>query len=128
MLNPWFDTKTVTISLHTPSMDFNYYQNRARETAIYPGMGSEFTYPALGLVGEAGEIANKLKKVIRDESGVLSDDVRKSVSDELGDVLWYVAQLATEMGTDLNSIAQRNVDKLASRRDRGVIAGSGDNR
>jgi NTP pyrophosphatase (non-canonical NTP hydrolase) len=109
-------------------MDFNYYQNRARETAIYPGMGSEFTYPALGLVGEAGEIANKLKKVIRDESGVPSDDVRKSVSDELGDVLWYVAQLATEMGTDLNSIAQRNVDKLASRMDRGVIAGSGDNR
>ena len=109
-------------------MDFNYYQNRARETAIYPNMGSEFTYPALGLVGEAGEIANKLKKVIRDKSGVLSDGVRESVSDELGDVLWYVAQLATEMGTDLDTIAQRNIDKLASRKERGVIAGSGDNR
>jgi NTP pyrophosphatase (non-canonical NTP hydrolase) len=109
-------------------MDFNYYQNRARETAIYPNMGSEFTYPALGLVGEAGEIANKLKKVIRDDSGILSKVVRESVSDELGDVLWYVAQLATEMGTDLNAIAQRNIDKLASRRERGVIAGSGDNR
>jgi len=109
-------------------MDFNYYQNRARETAIYPNMGSEFTYPALGLVGEAGEIANKLKKVIRDNSGILSDDVRESVSAELGDVLWYVAQLATEMGTDLNAIAQRNIDKLASRKERGVIAGSGDNR
>jgi hypothetical protein len=109
-------------------MDFNYYQNRARETAIYPNMGSEFTYPALGLVGEAGEIANKLKKVIRDKSGVLSDEVRESVSDELGDVLWYVAQLATEMGTDLDTIAQRNIDKLSSRKERGVIAGSGDNR
>lgn len=91
-------------------------------------MGSEFTYPALGLVGEAGEIANKLKKVIRDKSGVLSDGVRESVSDELGDVLWYVAQLATEMGTDLDTIAQRNIDKLASRKERGVITGSGDNR
>lgn len=91
-------------------------------------MGSEFTYPALGLVGEAGEIANKLKKVIRDKSGVLSDEVRESVSDELGDVLWYVAQLATEMGTDLDTIAQRNIDKLSSRKERGVIAGSGDNR
>jgi NTP pyrophosphatase (non-canonical NTP hydrolase) len=109
-------------------MDFNYYQNRARETAIYPNMGSEFTYPALGLVGEAGEIANKLKKVIRDKSGVLSEEVRESVSDELGDVLWYVAQLATEMGTDLDTIAQRNIDKLSSRKERGVIAGSGDNR
>jgi NTP pyrophosphatase (non-canonical NTP hydrolase) len=109
-------------------MEFNYYQNRARETAIYPNMGSEFTYPALGLVGEAGEIANKLKKVIRDKSGVLSDEVRESVSDELGDVLWYVAQLATEMGTDLDTIAQRNIDKLSSRKERGVIAGSGDNR
>jgi NTP pyrophosphatase (non-canonical NTP hydrolase) len=91
-------------------------------------MGSEFTYPALGLVGEAGEIANKLKKVIRDNSGILSDDVRESVSDEIGDVLWYAAQLATEMGADLNTIAQRNIDKLASRKERGVIAGSGDNR
>jgi len=109
-------------------MDFNYYQNRARETAIYPNMGSEFTYPALGLVGEAGEIANKLKKVIRDKSGVLSEEVRESVSDELGDVLWYVAQLATEMGTDLDTIAQKNIDKLSSRKERGVIAGSGDNR
>ena len=109
-------------------MDFNYYQNRARETAIYPNMGSDFTYPALGLVGEAGEIANKLKKVIRDNSGILSDDVRESVSDEIGDVLWYAAQLATEMGADLNTIAQRNIDKLASRKERGVIAGSGDNR
>jgi NTP pyrophosphatase (non-canonical NTP hydrolase) len=109
-------------------MDLNEYQKRARETAVYPNMGSEFTYPALGLAGEAGEIANKLKKVVRDNGGILTDQVRQSVSDELGDVLWYIAQLATEMGTDLNTVAQKNVDKLASRMERGVIAGSGDNR
>lgn len=109
-------------------MDFNTYQQKARETAIYPNMGSEFTYPALGLVGEAGEIANKLKKVIRDNSGVLTDEVRGSVGSEIGDCLWYIAQLATEMGYDLDTLAQNNVNKLASRKERGVIAGSGDNR
>lgn len=109
-------------------MNFKHYQEKARETAIYPDMGSEFTYPALGLVGEAGEIANKLKKVIRDNNGVLSDEVRNSVSKELGDCLWYIAQLATEMGSNLEDIAQDNLDKLASRKERGVIQGSGDNR
>lgn len=109
-------------------MDFNTYQQKARETAIYPNMGSEFTYPALGLVGEAGEIANKLKKVIRDNDGVLTDKVRKSVGDEIGDCLWYIAQLATEMGYDLDTLAESNVNKLASRKERGVLSGAGDNR
>lgn len=109
-------------------MDFNTYQKKARETAIYPNMGNEFSYPALGLVGEAGEIANKLKKVIRDNGGCLTDDVRSAVSDEIGDCLWYIAQLATEMGYDLESIAQGNVSKLASRKERGTLTGSGDNR
>jgi NTP pyrophosphatase (non-canonical NTP hydrolase) len=109
-------------------MDFNTYQDRARETAIYPNMGNEFTYPALGLVGEAGEIANKLKKVIRDNGGVLTDTVRQAVRDEIGDCLWYIAQLSTEMGADLEEIAQQNIDKLQSRKQRGTITGSGDNR
>lgn len=109
-------------------MDFNTYQQKARETAIYPNMGSEFTYPALGLVGEAGEIANKLKKVIRDNDGVLTDKVRESVGDEIGDCLWYIAQLATEMGYDLDTLAKSNVNKLASRKERGVLSGAGDNR
>lgn len=109
-------------------MDLNYYQQKARETAIYPNMGNEFAYPALGLVGEAGEIANKLKKVIRDNGGVLTQPVKESVGGEIGDCLWYIAQLATEMGYDLNTLAQQNVDKLASRKERGVITGSGDNR
>ena len=91
-------------------------------------MGSEFTYPTLGLMGEAGEIANKLKKVVRDNGGLLTEAVKESVKDELGDCLWYIAQLATEMGADLDGIAQRNIDKLASRKERGVLTGSGDNR
>ncbi len=91
-------------------------------------MGDEFTYPALGLVGEAGEIANKLKKVIRDNNGVLTQSVKDSVGEEIGDCLWYIAQLATEMGFDLNTLGQGNLDKLASRKERGVITGSGDNR
>lgn len=109
-------------------MNFNHYQLKARETAIYPNMGSEFTYPTMGLVGEAGEIANKLKKVVRDKNGILTEDVKDSVAQELGDVLWYVAQLATEMGRDLDSIAQENLNKLASRMQRGAVKGSGDDR
>jgi len=109
-------------------MDFNDYQGSALITAIYPNRGVNFTYPALGLAGEAGEVADKLKKVIRDHGGVLTDPVRDAVAKELGDVLWYVAVLAAEIDYDLNTIAQANLNKLASRQERGVISGSGDNR
>jgi NTP pyrophosphatase (non-canonical NTP hydrolase) len=80
------------------------------------------------LAGEAGEVADKLKKVIRDDGGVLTDQVRDAVAKELGDVMWYLAVLAYEMDYDLNSIAQLNIDKLNSRKERGVLSGSGDNR
>jgi len=109
-------------------MDLNHYQTTALETAIYPNQGQNFTYPVLGLLGEAGEVADKLKKVIRDDDGVLTDSVRDAVAKELGDVLWYLAVLSYELGYDLNTIAQNNLDKLASRKARGVISGSGDNR
>jgi NTP pyrophosphatase (non-canonical NTP hydrolase) len=109
-------------------MDLNDYQAAALQTAIYPNQGFNFTYPALGLVGEAGEVADKLKKVIRDNNGVLTDTVREAVAKEIGDVLWYVAVLANEMNYSLDRIAQNNLDKLASRQQRGVISGSGDNR
>jgi NTP pyrophosphatase (non-canonical NTP hydrolase) len=109
-------------------MDLNDYQAAALQTAIYPNQGFDFTYPALGLVGEAGEVADKLKKVIRDNNGVLTDTVREAVAKEIGDVLWYVAVLANEMNYSLDRIAQNNLDKLASRQQRGVISGSGDNR
>jgi len=104
------------------------YQQRSRATAVYPGAGENLTYPALGLCGEAGECAEKVKKTIRDDGGVLSDGRRAALAAELGDVLWYVAQLATEAGLDLDEIAEDNLAKLLSRRDRGVLQGSGDAR
>ena len=104
------------------------YQQRSRATAVYPDAGDNLTYPALGLCGEAGECAEKVKKAIRDDGGVLSDERRVALAAELGDVLWYVAQLATEAGLDLDEIAEDNLAKLLSRRDRGVLQGSGDAR
>jgi NTP pyrophosphatase (non-canonical NTP hydrolase) len=109
-------------------MDLNFYQDQALTTAIYPNQGQNFAYPTLGLLGEAGEVADKLKKVIRDNDGVLTDTVKDAVAKELGDVMWYLAVLAHELDYDLATIAQINLDKLASRLERGVISGSGDNR
>jgi NTP pyrophosphatase (non-canonical NTP hydrolase) len=109
-------------------MDLNQYQTEALKTAVYPNMGSNFPYPALGLAGEAGEVADKLKKVIRDNDGILTDPVRDAVAKEIGDVMWYVAVLAYELDYDLETIAQNNLAKLASRKERGVLTGSGDNR
>jgi NTP pyrophosphatase (non-canonical NTP hydrolase) len=105
---------------------FSDYQQRSRATAVYPGAGSNLTYPALGLCGEAGEAAEKVKKAIRDDGGELTPERREALAAELGDVLWYVAQLATEAGLGLDEIAQANLDKLLSRRDRAVLHGSGD--
>ena len=109
-------------------MDFSTYQQRSRETARYPDVGANPIYPTLGLCGEAGEVADKVKKVLRDSGGVFSPEVREALKLELGDVLWYVAQLASELGLDLEGVAQANLDKLASRAARNVIAGSGDDR
>ncbi|MCS5705222.1 nucleoside triphosphate pyrophosphohydrolase family protein [Synechococcus sp. FGCU-3] len=109
-------------------MDFLAYQQQSRATARYPDAGSNPIYPTLGLCGEAGEVADKVKKVIRDQGGSFSPEVIEALKLELGDVLWYVAQLATELGLDLEVIAQANLDKLASRAARNVIAGDGDNR
>jgi NTP pyrophosphatase (non-canonical NTP hydrolase) len=109
-------------------MKANEYQDRALETAIYPNQGSNFAYPALGLAGEAGEVADKLKKVIRDNGGILTDSVRDAVAGELGDVLWYVSVLASEIDYSLDEIMAKNLAKLNSRKERGVISGSGDNR
>jgi NTP pyrophosphatase (non-canonical NTP hydrolase) len=111
-----------------PDMNLNQYQTEALKTAVYPNMGSNFPYPALGLAGESGEVADKLKKVIRDNDGVLTDPVRDAVAKELGDVLWYVSVLAYELDYDLETIAANNLAKLASRQERGVLTGSGDNR
>jgi NTP pyrophosphatase (non-canonical NTP hydrolase) len=109
-------------------MDFSEYQRLSRRTATYPHAGEDMTYPALGLCGEAGEVAEKVKKTIRDDGGVLTEERRDALARELGDVLWYAAQLATEAGLELEKVAQDNLDKLLSRQERGVLRGSGDDR
>jgi NTP pyrophosphatase (non-canonical NTP hydrolase) len=109
-------------------MEFSEYQRLSRRTATYPHVGEDMTYPALGLCGEAGEVAEKVKKTIRDDGGVLSDERREALARELGDVLWYTAQLATEAGLELEAIAEDNLEKLLSRQRRGVLRGSGDDR
>jgi NTP pyrophosphatase (non-canonical NTP hydrolase) len=109
-------------------VDLHTYQRRSRQTARYPGAGSNPIYPTLGLCGEAGEVADKVKKVIRDRGGNFSPEVIEALKLELGDVLWYVAQLASELGLELEQVAQANLDKLASRAARNVIAGDGDHR
>jgi NTP pyrophosphatase (non-canonical NTP hydrolase) len=109
-------------------MNFEEYQKKSRKTALYPGVGSNFVYPVLGLAGESGEVAEKVKKIIRDDGGKVSDLKKQEIEKELGDVLWYVSQIATEIGLSLNDVAEKNIEKLYSRLERGKISGSGDNR
>jgi NTP pyrophosphatase (non-canonical NTP hydrolase) len=108
-------------------MQLSEYQRRSRHTAEYP-REAWLAYPALGLAGEAGEVAEHAKKAIRDDGGAISEERRAAMSKELGDVLWYVAQLASELGLELEQIAEANLDKLLSRQRRGVLSGSGDER
>lgn len=109
-------------------MNFNEYQTQSRQTAIYPNIGNNFIYPTLGLVGEAGEIAEKIKKVLRDGDGIITEEKKEELKKELGDVLWYIANLAIELGIDLEDIASSNLEKLSSRMERNTIHGDGDNR
>ncbi|GAA6733671.1 nucleoside triphosphate pyrophosphohydrolase family protein [Thermus oshimai] len=108
-------------------MTLEAYQEEARKTALYPE-AYRLLYPTLGLAGEAGELANKVKKVLRDHGGVLTEEAREALLWELGDVLWYVAQVATDLGVSLEAVAQKNLEKLRSRAERGRIGGSGDDR
>ena len=109
-------------------MTFNEYQKESRKTVIYPAAGANMIYPTLGLTAEAGEVANKVKKVLRDHRGQFSDESIADVSAEVGDVLWYCAQIATELGISLEDIADKNLAKLFSRLERGKLGGSGDTR
>lgn len=108
-------------------MDFNAYQDAAKMTALYAD-AYRVTYPALGLASEAGEVAGKVKKVLRDRDGDFGEEQIAMIADELGDVLWYVATLAADLGLDLDSIANGNIQKLRSRLERGAIQGDGDKR
>ena len=109
-------------------MELNDYQRESRKTALYPDVGANAIYPTLGLVGEAGEVADKVKKILRDKKGVFDKESKDAIKFELGDVLWYVAQLSTELGYDMEEVANANLEKLHSRKSRGRIKGSGDNR
>ena len=108
-------------------MRLNDFQDEARKTAMYPesGLLGGLGYTIIGLVGETGELANKFKKILRDGD---SPEKRAALIDELADVCWYVAMVADELEVSLETVAQRNLDKLRSRTNRGVIGGSGDNR
>jgi NTP pyrophosphatase (non-canonical NTP hydrolase) len=108
-------------------VELSQYQALSRRTAEYP-RSAWLAYPALGLAGEAGEVAEHAKKAIRDDGGEVSEERRAAIAKELGDVLWYVAQLASELGLELEQIAQGNLEKLLSRQRRGVLSGSGDER
>ena len=109
-------------------MDFKTYQKKARLTAQYPNLGSNNIYPTLGLVVEAGEVAEKVKKVIRDKKGGFDDASKKAIKKELGDVLWYLSNLCNEFGFSFEEVALQNLEKLRLRASKGMISGSGDDR
>lgn len=107
-------------------MEMNEYQKQALKTAIYP---HPIVYPVLGLTGEAGEVADKVKKVIRDQGSDFSDGhTKEKIAKEIGDVLWYLSTLANDLGYTLDEIAEMNIRKIQSRQQRDKIHGAGDNR
>ena len=114
------------------SIVFKDYQSQAREFATYPGIGSNVLYPCLGLAGESGELIDKIKKIYRNRevsevTGFTTDEILE-IKKEMGDVLWYLSNLASEFNLELTDVAQLNIDKLTDRRNRGVIKSQGDNR
>lgn len=109
-------------------MRFSDYQHLSQKTAIYPNKGNNLPYVVIGLAGETGEVAEKVKKVLRDKDGKIDEKTREEIKGEIGDVLWYLAQVASECGISLEDAAVSNLEKLRSRKERNVIQGSGDNR
>ena len=122
-------------------MTFNEYQAKASTTAMYLNKIKELnpdlpddvlsilglSYASLGL-GESGEVQGKVKKIIRDSGGVITEEAKKEISKELGDILWYVSAVCGELGIEMDQVAEQNIEKLFSRKERGVITGNGDNR
>ena len=107
--------------------DLDMYQQVAKQTAIYP-REQAIIYPTLGLTGEAGEVANKVKKIIRDDGNKINEGLVQEISAEIGDCLWYISILADDIGIKLSDIANANLEKLANRKKKGTIHGSGDTR
>lgn len=108
-------------------MKFNDYQKQAITTKIYKPEDA-LAYVTLGIVGEAGEIAEKVKKIIRDDNKIISEVKKKDILFEIGDCLWYLAAMCEELNVNFADVAQMNIDKLQSRKDRSQLTGSGDNR
>ncbi len=113
-------------------MQLSEYQQKSRETAVYVNAGKNFVYPTLGLAGETGEVVEKIKKLIRNDlvtdASQVSEEKKEEIAKEMGDVLWYLAQLATELGISLDDVASTNIEKLQSRKERGALHSEGDNR
>lgn len=116
-------------------MNFNEYQKLAIGTDEYKKSDQQvavteiaFLYKVLGLVGESGEVAEKIKKILRNKNGKMNEDDKKEIIKELGDVLWYMATLSAYMGYDFETVAKTNIDKIYDRAKRGVIKSEGDNR
>lgn len=111
-------------------MDFDEYQKAASDFAIYanPGEHYKLMYLSMGTAGETGEVIEKVKKLVRPTKVSVSDEHREDLKKEIGDVLWYVSQLALALGLSLDDIARHNIKKLADRKQRGVIHSQGDNR
>lgn len=109
-------------------MDFETYQEKALKTAKYPRLGGTYVYPTLGLVGEAGEVAEKIKKITRDNKGIITKTDKKALQKELGDVLWYLAALSKELNINLQDVATTNIKKLQGRQEKNTLQGEGDDR
>ncbi|MBX3036600.1 MAG: nucleoside triphosphate pyrophosphohydrolase family protein [Anaerolineales bacterium] len=109
-------------------MNFTDYQTKSRATAKYPVIGHGVIYPTLGLVNEAGEVAGKIKKIFRDKDGLIGEAEKEALKAELGDVLWYIAQVCSELNLSMDEVAEANITKLLDRQARGKIQGDGDNR
>ena len=108
--------------------DFNTYQTESRKTWDIIPMDHPVVYPTMGLVNEAGEVAGKIKKIFRDQNGQITEADKQSLKNELGDVLWYLTQVRTELGLTLEEVAETNITKIFSRQEGGKLGGDGDNR
>lgn len=118
--------KAADVSHGRGLMNLDEFQDRCAETVVYPNPGENYIYPVLGLVSEAGEVADRVKRIQRDDQGVVTEEKRREIAGELGDVLWYVAQVASEFKLSLNQVARQNVAKLGGRMDRNALHGFGD--
>ncbi len=109
-------------------MDLTEYQSAAHQTSIYPSGELGLLLAITGLCGEAGELANKAKKIFRDHDGKLPPEMKEALRAELGDAFWYISEIATKLDADLSDVGLQNLEKLSDRQKRNVLTGSGDNR